>query len=62
MLIGPIGVSLVVLHVNALVENLAEPNGDRFHDAEQAIQQRRAEIRIVNEVVGNAVDVPGNAD
>jgi len=51
-----------MLHVNALVKNLAEANGDRFHDAEQAIQQRRTEIGIVNEVVRNAVDVPRNAD
>jgi hypothetical protein len=48
----------MMLHVNALVKNLAESNGDRFHDAEQAIQQRRPEIGIVNEVVGNAIDVP----
>jgi len=47
-----------MLHVNALVKHLAEANGDRFHDAEQAIQQRRSEVRIVNEVVGNAIDVP----
>jgi hypothetical protein len=52
----------VMLHVNALVKNLAEANGDLFHSAEQAIQQRRTEVGIVNEVVGNAVDVPRNAD
>ena len=34
MLIGPVGVSLVMLHVNALVKNLAEPDSNRFHDAE----------------------------
>src|SRR5215831_4905633 len=52
----------MMLHVNALVKNLPEANGDRFHDAEQTIQQRRPEIGIVNEVVRNAVDVPRNAD
>jgi hypothetical protein len=62
MIVGPVGVSLVMLHVNAFVKNLPEANRDRFHDAEQAIQQRRTEIGIVNEVVGNAVDVPRNAD
>ena len=28
MLVGAVSVSLVVLHVNALVKNLAKPNGD----------------------------------
>jgi hypothetical protein len=32
--VGPIGVALVMLHVNALVKNLAEPDRNRFHDAE----------------------------
>ena len=48
--------------MNALVENLTEADGDRFQNAEQAIEQRPTEIRIVNEVVRNAVDVPGNAN
>ena len=61
VVVGAVGVSLVMLHVDALVENLTKTNRDRFHNAEQAIQQRPPEIRIVNEVVGNAVDVPGNA-
>ena len=34
MIVGSIGVSLVMLHVNALVKDLAEPDGDRFYDAE----------------------------
>ena len=34
MIVGPIGVTLMMLHVNALVKNLAEPDRDRFHDAE----------------------------
>jgi hypothetical protein len=34
MFVGPIGVALVMLHVNALVENLTETNRNRFHDAE----------------------------
>src|SRR5215831_18084674 len=32
--VGQVGVSLVMLHVSALVKNLAEPNRDRFHYAE----------------------------
>src|SRR4029453_6998695 len=34
MIVGSIGVALVMLHVNALVKNLAEPDRNRFHDAE----------------------------
>src|SRR6266700_6578379 len=34
MIVGAVGVSLVMLHVNAVVKNLAEADGDRFHDAE----------------------------
>ena len=57
-----VGISLVMLHMDAFIENLTEADGDRFQNAEQAIKQRRTEIGIVNEVVGNAVDVPGNAN
>src|SRR5262245_48001394 len=34
LLVRPVGVSLVVLHVDALVKDLPEANRDRFHDAE----------------------------
>jgi hypothetical protein len=51
----------VMLHMNAFVEDLAKANGDRFHDTEQTIEQRRSEVRIVNEIVRYAVDVPGDA-
>jgi hypothetical protein len=50
-----------MLHVNAFVEDLAKTDRDRFQDAEQTIEQWGPEVRIVDEVVGNAVDVPGNA-
>ena len=62
VVVRTVGVSLVMLHVNAFVENLAKPNGHRFHDAERTIEQRGPEVRIMDEVVGNAVDVPGDAD
>ena len=62
MLVRPVGVSLVMLHVNAFVEDLAKADRDRLKNAEQTIEQRRTKVRIMNEVVGNAVDVPGNAD
>ena len=51
-----------MLHVDAFIEDLAEADRDRLQDAEQSIQDRRTEIGIVNEVVGDAVDVPGDAD
>ena len=51
-----------MLHVNAFVKNLTEPNCDRFDDAEQTIQQWRTEVRVVNKIVRYAIDVPGNAD
>src|SRR5262245_38571929 len=34
LFVRPVRIALVMLHVNALVKNLAEPNRDRFHDAE----------------------------
>jgi hypothetical protein len=34
MIVRPIGVALMMLHVNALVKNLAEANRNRFHGAE----------------------------
>src|SRR5213075_2002691 len=61
-LVRSVGVAFVVLHVDAVVENLTEPDADRFEDAEKPVQDRRPEIRVVNEVVRDAVDVPGNAD
>src|ERR1700731_3534010 len=60
--VRPVGVSLVMLHVNAIVEGLAEADGDRFKKREEAIEQRRSEIGIMNEVVGDAIDVPRDAD
>ena len=57
-----VGISLVMLHMDAFIENLTEADGDRFQNAEQAIKQRRTEIGIVNEVVGDAINVPRDAD
>src|SRR5213592_2944091 len=51
-----------MLHVDAFIEDLAEADRDRLQDAKQSIQQGRAKIGIVNEIVRNTVDVPGNAD
>src|ERR1700730_10975632 len=59
--VGPVRVSFVMCDMNAVVKNLAESDGDRFQNAEQPIEQGKAEVGIVNEVVRDAVDVPGNA-
>src|SRR6266498_963291 len=62
VLVGAVGVPFMMLHVNAFVEDLAKADCHRLQDTEQTIEQRRTEIRIVNEIVRDAVDVPGNAD
>ena len=50
-----------MLHVNAIIKNLAEAHCDRFQNTEQSIEQGRPEVGIMNEVVRNAIDVPGDA-
>src|SRR5256885_7986881 len=60
--VRPIGVALVMLHVDAVVKDLAEPDADRFENAEEPVEDWPPEIGVVNEVVRDAVDVPGNAD
>ena len=62
VVVRTVGVPLVMLHVNAFVENLAKANRDRFQDAKKTIEKRLTKVRVVNEVVGNAVDVPRDAD
>lgn len=58
MLVGAVSISFVMLHVNAFIKDLTKADRDCFHDAEQTIEQRRTEVRIVDEIVGDAVDVP----
>src|SRR5436190_12446432 len=50
LVVRPIRVPLVMLHVDAVVENLAEPDTDGFENAEETVQDRPPEIRVVNEV------------
>jgi len=57
VIVGPIGISLMVLHVNGVVIGLREAAGDRLNDAKKAIQKLGTEKRIVNEVMSDAVDV-----
>src|SRR5262245_3833475 len=56
--VRPVRIALVMLHVNAFVKHLTESDRNGFHDAEEPIPQRGPEIRVVNEIMGNAVDVP----
>jgi hypothetical protein len=51
-----------MLHVNAIVERLAKTDCDRLEKGKEAIEERGTEIGVVNEIVGDAVDVPGDAD
>ncbi|MDT4967829.1 MAG: hypothetical protein QOJ64_2566 [Acidobacteriota bacterium] len=62
MLVRPVGIPLVMLHVHAVVKGLAETDGDRLEKREEAVQERPTEVGVVNEVVRDAVDVPGDAD
>ncbi len=52
-----VAVALVVLHVDHVVVGLREAAGDGFDHAEKAVEQRRAEIRVMDEIVRDAVDV-----
>src|SRR5205823_1498152 len=60
--VGKIGIPFVVILVDLLVEDLREADGDRFEHAEAAIENVTLEVGIVQEVVRDTVDVPGNAD
>src|SRR5690348_3202209 len=51
-----------MLQMNAFIEHLAKTDRDRLQDAEKTIEQRGAKVGVVNEVMRDAVDVPGDAD
>lgn len=53
----PIGIALVMLHVNGVVIGLREATSDRLGNAKEAVQYWGAEKWIVNEVVADAIDV-----
>ena len=57
MLVRPIGVALVMLHVDDVVIGLREAARDRLDDSEEPVQKLGAEERVVNEIVRHAVDV-----
>ncbi len=60
--IRPVRITFVMLHVNTFIKDLTKADGDRFEYAEETIEQRRTKIRIMNEVVRDAVDVPRDAN
>ena len=60
MLIGPVSVTLVMLHMDHIVIGLRKTAGDGLDDAEGAVHPIRPEEGVVNKVVGNAVDVGVN--
>jgi len=61
-LIGLVTVPHVMSMMHVLIECLGEPERDRFQNGEHPIQRAPTEIRVVNEVVRDPVDVPGDAD
>jgi hypothetical protein len=59
---GLVAVAHVMTAMNAIVKHLREATVSRFEEAEDPVQQRRIEISVVDEIVGDAVDVPGDAE
>ena len=57
-----VAVALVVLHVDHVVVSLREAAGDAFKQAEKPVEQRRAEVGVMDEVVRDAVDVGVDAN
>ena len=55
-------IAAMMAHVHVFIKGLRKAERQGFHQAESPVQPVRAEIGIVQEIVGNAVDVPGNAD
>src|SRR3979490_3032765 len=51
-----------MLHMNAIVEGLAETDCNRLEKGKDAVEERGTEVGVVNEIVGDAVDVPRDAD
>jgi hypothetical protein len=51
VVIEPVGISLMMLHVDAFIENLAKADRDRLQDAEQTVEQWGTKVGIVNEIV-----------
>src|SRR5881397_2431906 len=55
--VWPVGVPLVMLHVDGVVVGLRKATRDRLSNSEEAIEQFRAEEGVMNQIVPDAVDV-----
>ena len=62
VLVWPVAISHVVPMMHIFVKRLGNSQRHRQHDTEQPIQNSRGEIGVMNVVVRDPVDVPGNAD
>jgi len=58
----PIAIPHMVTVMNVFVKGLGKTNAKRFHQTENTIEGSPREIGVVQEIVGNPIDVPGNAD
>jgi hypothetical protein len=61
VLIGPVAIAHMMPVMHMLVECLGDAQRHRFHNTEEAIQDPGLKERIVNEVMGDAVDIPRDA-
>ena len=57
ILVWPVGIPLVMLHVDGVVVGLRKTTRDRLSDSKEPIEQFRAKERVMNKIVSNAVDV-----
>ncbi len=58
----PIAIPHMVTVMNVFVKGLGKTHAKRFHQTENTIEGSPREIGVVQEIVGNPIDVPGNAD
>src|SRR6266850_1579807 len=53
----PVGVTLVMLHVDGVVVGLRKATRDRLSDSKEPIEQLGAKERVMDKIMSNAVDV-----
>ncbi len=57
-----ITIAHVVTHMHAVIKGLGKPNGQGFNQAKEPVEEAGGEIGVVDKVVRDAVDIPGDAD
>ena len=62
IIIRPVAVPHVMPVMHVFVECLGEPERERLHQTEYSIQGAPFEIGVVQEIVRDPIDVPGDAD